>query len=44
LVRRAVNSLKHHVDAHISGKRTVPFSEVLQAAKIAVERLERAVR
>jgi hypothetical protein len=42
-VRRAVNSLKHHVDAHISGKRTVPFAEVLRAAQIVCKRLEQAV-
>jgi hypothetical protein len=42
-VRRAVNSLKHHVDAHISGKRTIQFSEVLRGAQIVCERLERAI-
>jgi len=42
-VRRAVNSLKHHVDAHISGKRTVLYAEVLRAAEIVCQRLEGAV-
>jgi hypothetical protein len=42
-IRRAVNSLKHHVDAHISGKRTVPYAEVLRGATILCERLENAI-
>jgi hypothetical protein len=43
LIRRAVNSLKHHVDAHISGRRTVPYAEVLRGARVVCERLERAL-
>jgi len=43
IVRRAVNSLKHHAGAHISGTRPVLYADALRAAEIVCERLERAI-
>jgi len=42
-VRKSVNSLKHEADAHISGRRTVRFDQVLKAAEDLCALLETSV-
>lgn len=38
-IRRSVNSLKHHVDAHISGQRPIAFADAVRLAKVLCDRL-----